>query len=200
MRYNGSVGPDDQDFEDRKAVSSVIEGNRNAFHTIFERYQPIIADVGRRLIRSSADVPDYVQDVFLKAFAQLKQYSGRGRFYSWLMRIAYTTAINRRNRRPPEVTTDPELIDRCTPTSTGENPETYVVRTAVIEALGEAVAGLPAHLRRVIHFSYFSRLRYADISEITGIPRNTVKSHVFRARHLLRDRLGGTIAADCINL
>ena len=189
----------ERDLDDRKVVSSVIEGNRNAFHTIFERYQPVIAEVGRRIIRSSADVPDFVQDVFLKAFAELKQYSGRGRFYSWLMRIAYTTAINRRNRRPPELTTDPEHIDRCTPAWTSEDPEARVVRTAVLEALGEAVADLPAHLRRLIHFSYFSRLRYADISKITGIPRNTIKSQVFRARRLLLDRLGDTIATDCID-
>lgn len=196
----GTNERDTRDLEDRRAISSVIEGNCNAFRAIFERYQPVIADVGRRLIRSSADVPDYVQDVFLKAFAQLKQYSGRGRFYSWLMRIAYTTAINSSNRRPPEVTTDPEIIDGCAQAPTSEGPERYAVRTAVIEVLGEAVDGLPGHLRRVIDFSYFSQLRYADISEITGIPQNTIKSHVFRARRLLRDRLGGTIAADCIDV
>ncbi|MFO7780205.1 MAG: sigma-70 family RNA polymerase sigma factor [Spirochaetia bacterium] len=190
----------EQDLEDRRVISSVIEGNRNAFRAIFVRYRPVISNVGRRLISSSAEVPDYVQDVFLKAYSQLKQYSGRGRFYSWLMRIAYTTAINRRNRRPPEMTTDPEVMERCSSASASETPERRGERTAVIEALGEAVAGLPAHLRRVIQFSYFSRLRYADISRITGIPKNTVKSHVFRARRILRDRLYGTIAADCIDV
>ncbi|MFO8065891.1 MAG: sigma-70 family RNA polymerase sigma factor [Spirochaetia bacterium] len=191
---------EEQDLADRKAIRAVISGNHNAFRSVVERYQPIVTALGRRLVRSSADVPDFVQDVFLKAFTHIRQYSGKGRFYSWLMRIAYTTAINRRNRKEPEDALDPEAIDYAVRASAEGDPERCTLQSAMVEALREAIAGLPQHLARAVELSYFARLRYSDIAELTGVSLNTLKSHVHRARKLLRERLGSTVAADCSDL
>lgn len=190
---------EEQDLADRKAIRAVISGNHDAFRSVVERYQPLVTAVGRRLVRSSADVPDFVQEVFLKAFSHIRQYSGRGRFYSWLMRIAYTTAINRRNRET-EVAVDPEVIDYAVRASAEGDPERRTLQSAMVEALREAIAGLPQHLARAVELSYFARLRYSDISELTGVSLNTLKSHIHRARKLLRERLGSTVAADCSDL
>jgi DNA-directed RNA polymerase specialized sigma24 family protein len=72
---------------------------------------PAVSAIGRRTVTVSEDLKDYVQDVFLKAFTHLGQFSGRGRFYSWLMRIAYTTAINRNQRAIPEAPVDPDAAE-----------------------------------------------------------------------------------------
>jgi RNA polymerase sigma-70 factor (ECF subfamily) len=184
------------DREDREVVKSVLAGNRNAFRRLVERYQPVVSSLGRRLIRSSADVPDYVQEVFLKAFSRLSQYSGAGRFYSWLVRIAYTTAINRSERAVPEVAMDPEVLDRAWRAGRDEDPERQTFRNAILEALSQAIAELPEHFAVAVELFFFADLRYSEISKMTGVPPNTLKSHVFRARLLLREKLNATIAED----
>lgn len=187
---------DANDREDREVVQSVLAGNRNAFQRLVERYQPVVSTLGQRLIRSSADVPDFVQDVFLKAFSRLSQYTGAGRFYSWLVRIAYTTAINRTQRAPPEVAVDPDVLDRSRHAPGEEEPHRRVFKNATLEALAGALAELPSHLATAVELFFLSELRYSEISKITGIPPNTLKSHVHRARLILREKLNRTIAAE----
>jgi len=187
---------DAHDREDREVVQSVLAGNRNAFRRLVERYQPVVSSLGQRLIRSSADVPDFVQEVFLKAFSRLSQYSGAGRFYSWLVRIAYTTAINRTQRAPPEVAVDPDVLDLSRRAPGEEEPHRRAFKNAALEALGSALAELPSHLATAVELFFLAELRYAEISKITGIPPNTLKSHVYRARLLLREKLNRTIAAE----
>jgi RNA polymerase sigma-70 factor (ECF subfamily) len=65
-----------------------------------------------------------------------------------------------------------------------------------VASLREAISGLPVHFARAVEYVFFDGLRYAEITELTGIPKNTLKSHVLRARAMLRTRLERTIAFD----
>jgi RNA polymerase sigma-70 factor (ECF subfamily) len=190
----------EHDREDRELVRSVVDGDTNAFAAIVGRYKPLITSIGRRLIRSSADVPDFVQEVFLKAYAHLWQFTGTGRFFSWLVRIAYTTAANCVQRAAPEVATDPFVLESLPHAPAERDPERRMLRVAAVETLSHAISRLPRHFARAVRLSALRELGYADIEKITGLSQNTLKSHVFRARKLLRERLAGTVAAEPLDL
>ncbi|MFP4330412.1 MAG: RNA polymerase sigma factor [Spirochaetaceae bacterium] len=178
-----------EDQKDRASIRSVLEGNKNAFRRLFVTYQPAVAAVGRKARISAEDLRDFVQEVFLKAFSRLEQYSGTGRFYSWLMRIAYTTAINLRERAVPEVATDPGVLARMSRTSHAEGPERVTEGNMLLNAIGSGIRELPKQLATSVELFFVFRLRYAEINQMTGVPVNTLKSHIYRGRQLLQERL-----------
>ena len=191
----------DRDPEDRETVRRVLRGDRNAFRILVERYQPAVSALGRRILRGPReDLNDYVQEVFLKAFSSLSQYSGKGRFYSWLMRISYTTALNRASRRAPEESSDPQIVGSKWPAPAEANPENLALRRNLLESIVEAIRELPEASALALELFFVMKLTYAEIAAITGVPVNTLKSRVCRARQLLQKRLGERLLEECHDL
>ncbi|MFO8044172.1 MAG: sigma-70 family RNA polymerase sigma factor [Alkalispirochaeta sp.] len=193
---NVTFGTGERSSDDAGIVRAVLAGDCNEFQTLVARYQSGVAALGARILHSPSDLADYVQDVFLKAFVHLGQFSGAGRFYSWLTRIAYTTALNRLNRALPEVSVDPTTIDELWAGDAVESPQRLALRSLLAETVAQAVRDLPQHYSRAVELFFLSDLRYREIAEITGLPVNTIKSHVHRGLILLHRNLVGTIAED----
>jgi RNA polymerase sigma-70 factor (ECF subfamily) len=182
---------------DLEAIEAVLQGDKNAFRQLVERYQPAVSALGRRMLPPPREeLSDYVQEVFLKAFANLRQFSGTGRFYSWLMRIAYTTGLNRVQRAAPEDPEDPQLLSRRWAAPRETNPERLALRAAVLEAVVEAIRGLPKQSALPVELFFVMKMRYKEIEAVTGVPVNTLKSQVRRARELLREKLGAQLLEE----
>lgn len=179
----------ERDQEDVATVRLVLDGDRNAFASLVERYQPAVLSMGWRLRRSTEEAGDFVQEVFAKAFTRLGQFTGTGRFYSWLMRIASTTAINLDQRRTQEDATEPELLEHLCGFSSEQEPQEILERKTLREDLLDAIRSLPGHFALSVELFFMVGLRYREIEEITGTPVNTLKSNIHRARRLLQLRL-----------
>ncbi len=174
---------------DEQVISRVLTGSTSDFRLLVTRYYAPVYRMGRRFLRLHEDVQDYVQDVFVKSYTRLGQFGGRGRFYSWLMRLAYNLAVDRIKSRPRDVTGfDPEPED---PTP---GPIEQTMRSAARRAVNEAVAELPSVPGRCIELFFYDGLTYEEIAQTTGMPVNTIKSHVLRAKKRLRRALEGTAA------
>ena len=182
-------GTENSDSLDRAAVTQVLGGDRRAFTGIYRRNVRYIRIVGNRLLRKPPEVDDFIQDVFLKAFTHLRSYRGTGQFRSWLLRIAYTTAINTRKRTTEERPLDPMILDVTIPVERDSQPENQVLVHEAIRFVREALAALPAQYARILELACFFRLKYREIAEIIDIPVGTIKAQAFRARILLRRQL-----------
>ena len=81
-------------------------GDESAFAEIVRRYSPRVFSVASRFFRQRSSVEEAAQEVFLKAFTQLKSFEGRGSMEGWLTRIATNTCLNmlRSAKRRPELT------------------------------------------------------------------------------------------------
>jgi RNA polymerase sigma-70 factor (ECF subfamily) len=122
--------------------------------------------------------------VFLKVYRSLPRFEGRSRFSTWLYTIAYNTAVNEVNRRKEyqSLAENDEVID-------GDTPERKLVRNTLRDAVQEALGELPERYRICVDMYFFYDRSYQEIGAITGFPVNTIKSHVFRAKKLLREKL-----------
>lgn len=170
--------------EDAELVERVLGGDSRAFGLLVSRHQRAVRALGFGFLKNGEDVDDFVQEVFLKAYRSLGGFQGRSRFSTWLYRIAYNTGINavRRRKEYRSLAEDTELPDL-------DDPERQSVREAARSAVREAVADLPERYRVCIDLYFFYDLSYPEIEVVTGYPVNTIKSHVFRAKALLRERL-----------
>lgn len=179
-----------EDKTDEQIVKQVLLGGMESFKVIVERYQKRIYGIGMRFFKNMDDSRDFTQEVFIRAYENLKSYAGRAPFRFWLSRIAYNHGINRIGaRRTESEVPEEQAADDVT-------PERSHLRKEVREVLMEAVRKLPERYRICVDMYFFMGLTYGEISEITGYPVNTIKSNVLRAKNMLRDELKGTIAED----
>ncbi len=175
---------------DEHIVRKVSNGDTENFRLIVSRYQAYIYSIGMRFFKNEDDSSDFVQDVFLKAFNELKSYKGKGSFRAWLVRIAYNYGINKiKAQRIDNVIFEDSPSNEPAPEQTHAKGET-------INVLRRAIDALPEQYRICLDLYFFMGLKYSDIERITGYPVNTIKSNVLRAKQILRDKLRGTIAED----
>lgn len=174
------AGPDDAIL-----CRAILAGDSEAFATLAERYRRRIFALGYGFFKNADDTEDFVQDVLVKVYLSLPGFRGESRFSTWLMRIAYNAAVNsvRRKREYTTLADDFEIVDP------GETPEERHVRESARRSIGEAVAALPERYRVCVDLYFYQDMPYGEISEVTGLPVNTIKSHVFRAKKLLAEQL-----------
>ena len=176
--------------DDNVLVEKVLGGNTEAYRTLVERHQTRIYYLGLKFFHNQEEAEDFSQDLFLRAFEKLISFKGRVPFSAWLYRIAFNLAVNRyhlKGRRLAEIYPDIQIPDQRS--SLEGSFEQKELRRDVREALN----GLPDIYNLAIRMHYFDGLSYPQISRATGIPVGTLKSHIFRAKALIRRALAGGI-------
>jgi len=175
------------DFNDQLIVSQIVSGQKDLFRLLVRRHERAVYGMGMSFFRNKEDASDFTQEVFLKAYRNLSCFEGRSRFSTWLYKIAYNTAINEVNRRKEYHSLADEDINKLA--YTGDTPEKAALRNAAKEAVQSAIKELPERFAVCVDLFFFYNRSHHEIEEITGIPVNTIKSHVFRAKSMLREKL-----------
>jgi RNA polymerase sigma-70 factor (ECF subfamily) len=181
------------DADDHLVVSQVISGQKDLFRLLVRRHERAVYGMGMSFFRNSEDAADFTQEVFLKVYRSLPRFEGRSRFSTWLYKIAYNTAINgvTRKKEYRSLAEEDASVQAGSYANEADTPERILLRKAAREAVLEALQDLPERYRICVDMFFFYDRSYQEIEAITGIPVNTIKSHVFRAKKLLREKLEG---------
>ena len=137
-----------------------------------------------RLTGDAGAAEERTQDVFVRAWDKLRSFRGESAFSSWLHRLAVNVVMNERRttfRREQRVTpmATPEVLER------GKGEPTVGLSID----LERAIAALPEGAREVFVLYDIEGYSHGEIAELTGIAEGTSKAQLFRARHLLREKL-----------
>ncbi len=177
-RERRTAGPD----EDASLVAAARAGDRGAFRALVERHQARAHQLAWRMLRSAADAEEVAQDAFVRAWRALPEFRGEARFATWLHRIVARLALDRletlarRRRRETDLEAAAEVGVRP-----GET------RASGLEArLQELVSGLSPAQRAVVRLFYYEDQSVNTVAIMLGMPENTVKTHLSRARAALR--------------
>jgi len=170
---------------DETLVAHVIDGNTEAFGALVRRYEQKLLRYGRRFMSGREDIEDIVQEVFLRAYKNLRSFDRSRRFSPWIYRIAHNSFVNemRRATRHPTVTFDADIL---LPNRTRESPEDDHDRAEMREFLRKGLEKLDQKYREPLILYYFEEMSYAAISEILHIPVSTVGVRINRGRIALR--------------
>lgn len=170
---------------DYEVCEAVLNGNTQAFAILASKYQKRVYMLGLSFFDNTDDCEDFVQDVMLKAYSALGTFRAEAPFATWLMRIAYNTAINSAKKRRSYTS----LADGTEIEYRGDNPEEKHLNECIILSVREAVNSLLESYRICIDLYFFYDMSYTDIAAVTELPLNTIKSHIFRAKKILREYL-----------
>jgi len=189
MNHGAGDSPAEGGYSDQLIVGQVVGGQKDLFRLVVRRYERPIYGMGMSFFRNAEDASDFTQEVFLKVYRSLSRFEGRSRFSTWLYKIAYNTAINGVNRRKEYQSLAVE--DMGVEVAHDDTPERMAIRGAARDAVVASLEDLPERYRICIDLFFFYDRSYREIEAITGFPVNTIKSHVFRAKRLLREKLEG---------
>lgn len=170
---------------DSELVKATLEGDTSSFAKLMSLYKKRIFAIGMSFFKNETDAEDFIQDVFIKVYTKLDTFRGESLFSTWLTRIAYNIAYNCANRRDEYVPISEEFIIK----DLSDTPEESQIKKVVCEAVKEAIKELPKQYAVCLDLFFFYDVSYAEISKITKLPVNTIKSHIFRAKKILRDKL-----------
>ena len=170
---------------DSELVKSTLDGDQKSFARLMTLYKKRIVAIGMGFFKNAADTEDFVQEVFLKAYTKLDTFRGDSLFSTWLTRIAYNTAVNSVNRRDEYV----QLSDESILQDPSDTPEEVQIRKVTGQAIREAIKELPEQYAICLDMYFFYDVPHAEISNNTGLPVNTIKSHIFRAKKILQEKL-----------
>jgi len=174
----------DAEIDDSELVAATLAGRSNAFGMLVERYERAVYHLCLRTMQEREEARDCAQDAFYKAYRSLRTFKAGARFSTWIFAIAYHACCDRLAHRRRH--SDCELPDRADP---APGPAQLAERSADTRALYEAIEALPEKYRRVITLYHLQGKQYGEIASVLGMPMGTVKTHLFRAKDLLRQAL-----------
>lgn len=169
--------------EDSTLVRRCLEGHRNAFEQLVQRYQKPVFNVAWRTLHDRQDAMDVAQTTFLKAFEHLSSYDASYRFYSWIYRIAVNESLNALSARRSSAPIDDQEPDEA------PGPDRQLEGDQTGRAIEDGLMRISPELRTVVILRHFMHLSYEDMADILALPAKTVKSRLYSARQALREHL-----------
>lgn len=182
--------------DDRSLVSAVLEGDGRAFERLVRTHQRMVEHIVGRVLRDRDAVPDVCQEVFLAVHRHLPRFEFGSRLSTWIGRIAFNAAYTHQRRSDPALLEsgfgeggDDEAGFLDSLPSGEAGPHQRADDGEVEFRVRAAVERLPAPWRVAITLYHLDGLAIEEVAEVMGLPDNTVKSHLFRARKALKDHL-----------
>ncbi|MHB0995302.1 MAG: RNA polymerase sigma factor [Elusimicrobiales bacterium] len=169
----------------------IAEGERELFGELVLKHQDFIFNVVSKYVRFEEEARDLTQDVFLKAYENIEKFRGDSKLSSWLYSIAYNLSMNWSERKACRETQLDDELAETVPEPPSLADEIYD-RELQLARISGVLAELPEKYRAVIKLYYFEDRSYQEIADTLGLPINTVKVHLLRAKDQLRKKLEGT--------
>lgn len=178
---------DDFTLADKQVVQSIIDGKREDYEILVNRYyKQITAYLGRLLNFNEGDVQDVLQDTFINAFVNLVTYNPSLSFSSWLYRIAHNLAVDLIRKKSKYYIVDTN--DQAVQNQIHHN-QTIIQKsdqdhenTINIERLSSILQRLDLDSRTILTLFYLQGLSLTEIADIFKTSSNTIAARLKRAR------------------
>lgn len=177
--------------DDTQLVQASQRGDQDAFALLVQRHQRLIFNLSLRMVLDYEDASEVTQEAFLAAWQGLSSFRSEARFATWLYRITYHCCLRQLEQRQRE--RDLQAAIQADYIVGGINKEQRAEdilemrdRQAVVL---DQLAQLPPKYRSVLVLRHLQEMTYEEIAKILDMPIGTIKTHLFRARNLLKERL-----------
>ncbi|HOT96669.1 MAG TPA: sigma-70 family RNA polymerase sigma factor [bacterium] len=185
--------------DDKTLIESILAGDQGDFALLLARYQKLVVHLVARMIPRASDREDLCQEIFLRIYRSLGEFEHKSKLSTWVATVAHNTCINylQKKRLPlyedlagPESDENAEASRRLEWVPAAEaSPLEHVEARDLRATLQREIDALPLTFRAILTLFHLEEMSYSEIAEVTALPEGTVKSYLFRARRLLRDRL-----------
>ena len=174
---------------DEQIVRRVCEGDTEAFEILLRRYKQAVYWTALSVLRDDAEAEEIAQEVWVRAFGHLDQFSGRGAFVTWIRRIALREAWASARRRRKGAGLSTTTAEEMPSAQMRSDPEGEALDREIRGLIELAIDALPEKYRLVFVTREIEGLSTAEAAHSLRLSQITIKTRLHRARLLLRDEL-----------
>jgi RNA polymerase sigma-70 factor (ECF subfamily) len=179
------------DHDERDLVRQCLDGNQDACTSLVQEYARLVGTVIWRAIGDHDAVEDLAQETFLRVFRGLPYFDARSKLSTWICTIAHRVAIDHTRQRhvqaaglePPDA---PDALQR--------DPESAAAHDELDRIVRGQLTTLPDKYRLPLVYATLDELDYQTIAVMLKVKPGTVKTLVFRARQMLKERVEAVLA------
>jgi len=165
------------------------EAAEHDVEALVREHSRLVFKIAYAAVRNSHDAEDIAQEVFLRVLRNQKHLAEVLDPRAWLARITWNVVTDR--RRAYRATEDLENV--AEPSSAAPSPECAAERQEMSRVVERMIAALPAELREPLVLSAIEEMAGVQVAEVLGIPESAVRSRVFRARQILKEKLAAYV-------
>lgn len=183
--------------DEGRLIEEVRSGNTEAFEYFVRQYQKKITRIAYRFLRDAGEADCAAQESFLRAYQNLGDFREGSTFETWLTRICINWCKDRLKRRrlvlffhqaPAREEEDGGGLEDAAPAA-DPSPERRATGREIRERLSAAIEMLSPRQRSIFVMKHFEEMSIPEIADVMGLDSGTIKSHLFRAAHKIRERL-----------
>jgi len=174
----------------------ILAGESGAFEELVNQHQRLVNHVVFRMIPDKDDRLDICQDVFMKVYQNLGSFRADAKLSTWIARIAYNRCVDYLSKKRIPVSDQPleEAVQFVAGREIG--PDDRTAGRDVRKILEGEIERLPVQYKTIITLFHLEEMSYDEIGKIMKLPEGTVKSYLFRARRMLKDRLAAKYSRE----
>ena len=179
------------DLPDTDLIRLALEQNQAAYIVLYTRYNAGVRAHISKYVSQTEDAEDITLESFQKAFSQIATYNPEDRFSTWLFRIARNTALDHLGKKDREKNNMPttSINEKSSEVddipATMHNPEEDIIKQQEYAKWIANIDKLKDDYRGIAKMHLIDNLGYKEISEELGLPINTVKTRIRRAKEKL---------------
>lgn len=178
---------DKQQLTDEQLCRQVQGGALEAFEELVARYKNRLLRYGRKFLLDDQQAEDSVQEVFLKAYQNIRSFNPDLKFSPWIYRIAHNEFINSGKKRGRELIDFFDFDTFLPHPATADRADTELEQKEIKQMIDGFLDQLPDKYREPLILCYMEDLDYIQMSEILKIPVATVGVRLNRARKKLQE-------------
>lgn len=182
--------------DDADLVARIRARDADAFRTVMQRYNQRLYRVARGILRNDGEAEDAVQEAYVRAFSHLADFRGESSLATWLTRIVMNEALGRlrsqrrmAGRDGPALNVSEAEIIQFPLAAKADDPERTLAQREILNLVQKITDDLPDVYRIVFMTRVIEGMSIEDTAELLGIPPETVKTRLHRARRLVREQL-----------
>ena len=183
--------------DDHEVIANVLEGDREAYALLVERYKDMAYTIAVRMLGDRADAEEIVQEAFIKAYSKLGLFRQESAFSTWFFRIVYNGAVSMVRSRKKMVSRDEPALQGMVD---GE-PDYFVSeeRDFRKRAVLWAISRLNPEEKAIVTLFYHEEKTLKEIGIIVGMNEDTVKMRLHRARKKMKKLLENKFQGEFMN-
>ncbi|MBC2328610.1 sigma-70 family RNA polymerase sigma factor [Listeria swaminathanii] len=165
-----------------------IENTEQIISQLMDNYSDDILHLVFSYVKNRTTAEDLTQEIFIKCYEKLNQFNNKSSIKTWLYRIAINHCKDYLGSWHYRKLNFSDKIWDYLP-SKSKRVEEEIISKDVANSLMSAVMDLPVKYREVVFLHYYEELSLANISKITGVNSNTLKTRLKHARELLKSKM-----------
>jgi len=165
-------------YSDQELIDSFIKGEKECMEILIQRHKKKVYSYILITVKNSHVADDLFQDTFIKVINSLKTgtYTDKGKFISWVIRIAHNITIDyfRREKNLNTFSNDDSDVDLFNSEKfSDENIEDKIIGDQIMTDVRHLIDFLPAEQKEIIMMRHFGGMSFKDIAEQTDVSINT---------------------------